>query len=82
MIHWQRGKEGVRRKGEKGGECKTVAGREQSEMKRGKRREAAVSDASLQHPSVGVFINTSGECLADNLLLSIPFNPLKDLNVH
>lgn len=68
--------------GEKQKECETVTEREQSEMKRGKEGEAAVSNAPLQVPSASVFINTSGERLADNLLLSIPFNPLKDLNVH
>lgn len=51
-------------------------------MKRGTEEEAAVSKASLQLPSAGVFINSSGERLADNLQLSIRFNPLKDLNVH
>lgn len=59
-----------------------VTKRDQSEMKKGKEEEAAVSNMSLQVPAAGVFINTSGERLADNLLLSIPFNPLKDLNVH
>lgn len=48
----------------------------------GKEGQAAVSNAPLQLPSAGVFINTSGERLADNLPLSIPSNPLKDLNVH
>ncbi len=51
-------------------------------MKREKEGEAAVTSVALILPSVGVFINTSGERLADNLPLSIPFNPLKDLNVH
>lgn len=50
--------------------------------RKGEKGEAAVSNASLQVPSAGVFINTSRERLADNLPLSIPFNPLKDLNVH
>lgn len=47
-----------------------------------RQEEAAVSEASLHLPSDGVFINSSGERLADNLPLSIRFNPFKDLNVH
>lgn len=70
------------REGEREGVSETVTGWEQSEMKRGKEEEAAVLNASLQLPSAGVFINTGGERLADNLPLSIPFFPLKDLNVH
>lgn len=77
----ERGMHGQRER-EREGECETVTGREQSEMKGAKEGEAAVSNASLQLPSAGVFINTSEERLADNLPLSIPFNPLKDLNVH
>ena len=76
-MHGQRERERERER-----ECETVTGREQSEMKGVKGGEAAVSNASLQLPSAGVFINTSEERLADNLPLSIPFNPLKDLNVH
>lgn len=47
-----------------------------------RQEEAAVSETSLHLPSAGVFINSSGERLVDNLLLSIHFNPFKDLNVH
>lgn len=35
-----------------------------------------------KHLLPGVFINTSGQRGADNSPLSIPFIPLKDLNVH
>lgn len=77
-IHEQIEREGEREREE----CETVTGWGQNEMKRGTEEEAAVSKASLQLPSAGVFINNSGERLADNLQLSIRFNPLKDLNVH
>lgn len=31
---------------------------------------------------VSVFINSGGQCLPDKSWLSIPLNPLEDLNVH